>query len=205
MPPKASYTKDEVLEAAVETVRRHGKDSLTARNIAKQLGGSTQLIYSSFPSIKELEDAAAQRALSRAIGYMQKENDPHSRFLSIGLGYLRFAREEPNLFDFLVMEKRKPWFITGSESPLYQLIQKMRQDWYFANIPDKVLKKLFNDMFIYTHGLCTLKTIRKIESNLQEERDYLQDMGGKLIAMTMLEVKQKKSLEEIIQDIFCKK
>ncbi len=201
MPPKISYTEEAILTAALQALREWGTEGLTARNIAEKMEGSTQPIYRVFPSIEALADRAADEVLRIALAYMERESDPESHFLSIGLGYLRFARQEPKLFEFLVMGGRKQWFVTDKGSPLYVLIEKMRKDWYLRDLPDSVLSGLFNDMFIYTHGLCTLKTIRKEETGLEQERKHLHEMGGRLIALTIIRTKYPEQYLQMFREV----
>lgn len=200
MPPKISYTEDAILTAALDTIREFGPEGLTARNIAQKMQGSTQPIYRVFPSIEALAARAAEEILRIALDYMVRESDPESHFLSIGLGYLRFARQEPELFEFLVTGGRKQWFVTDKGSPLYVLIEKMRKDRYLLDLPDSVLAELFNDMFIYTHGLCTLKTIRKEEAGLEQERNQLHEMGGRLIAITIIKSKYPEQYQQLFTE-----
>jgi len=200
MPPKISYTEDAILTAALGAIRESGTEGLTARNIAKKMEGSTQPIYRVFPSIEALAARAAEEILRIALDYMEGESDPESHFLSIGLGYLRFARQEPKLFEFLVTGGRKQWFVTDRGSSLYVLIEKMRKDRYLRDLPDSVLIGLFNDMFIYTHGLCTLKTIRKEETGLEQERKHLHDMGGRLIALTIIKAKYPEQYRQMFTE-----
>lgn len=40
MPPKAKYTRDEIIAIAYELVREQGVEALTAREVAKRLGTS---------------------------------------------------------------------------------------------------------------------------------------------------------------------
>ena len=201
MPPKISYTEEAILTAALQALRESGTEGLTARKIAKKMEGSTQPIYRVFPSIEALADRAAEEVLRIALDYMEREWDPESHFLAIGLGYLRFAREEPELFEFLVTGRRKQWFVTDRGSPLYVLIEKMRQDRYLRDLPDTELIGLFNDMFIYTHGLCTLKTIRKEETGLEQERNYLHEMGGRLISLTIIRTKYPEQYLKMFKEV----
>ena len=45
MPRSTTIAQEVIIEAAFELVRKEGFEVLSARNIAKQIGCSTQLIY----------------------------------------------------------------------------------------------------------------------------------------------------------------
>lgn len=62
MPPKTKVSKEEILSAAVELVRQNGENALNARNIARNLGCSTQPIFSNFIGMDELRAAVKERA-----------------------------------------------------------------------------------------------------------------------------------------------
>ena len=101
MAPKAKVTRDMIVAAAVEVARRDGHESINARTVAQQLSCSTQPVMYHFATIEELKRAAFARADRLHTEYLLQppaETDP---LLSIGLHYIRFAVEEPQLFRFL--------------------------------------------------------------------------------------------------------
>ena len=51
MPPKAKFTKDEMINAALAITRRSGIETVTAREMAAELGVSTRPIFTYFKSI----------------------------------------------------------------------------------------------------------------------------------------------------------
>ena len=57
MPPKFKFDKEEIVQTAVEVVRQHGWNGLSARSIAKELNASTKPIYGYFKSMVVLEEA----------------------------------------------------------------------------------------------------------------------------------------------------
>ncbi|MCR4855130.1 MAG: TetR/AcrR family transcriptional regulator, partial [Erysipelotrichaceae bacterium] len=54
MPKRPVTTRDEMIEGAFRLIRRKGLSALTARNLAEELGCSTQPIMYQFPNLKEL-------------------------------------------------------------------------------------------------------------------------------------------------------
>ena len=181
MPPTISFSKEDILQAAVEVVRQRGPGNITARSVAAQLGSSTQPIYRVFSSIEELVQAVEAWAMVTALGYCQDALDEESAFLSIGLGYLKFSREEPNLFRLLATSGRATWSPTSPDWPLYDLVEKMNRDRYVSSLPEEVMRKLLRDMFIYTHGLATLAAKDSSPKDLARERELLRYVGAQLI------------------------
>jgi len=201
MPPKVSFTREKIIDAAVSLVRREGVGKLNARSVAREIQGSTQPIYRVFTSIDELEEAVIEKVTPLALKYMLEAEDDESAFLSIGLGYLKFAREEPQFFDLLFVRAKKKWNFTSRSPLLGPVVEKMRRDWYLKNLDDRILLGLFRDMFIYTHGLCTLQSIDIDRADPAQERKLLHDVGGQLIAMTVIREKKPAVLEEMYRSL----
>ncbi|MCM1263452.1 MAG: TetR/AcrR family transcriptional regulator [Butyrivibrio sp.] len=102
MPPRAKITKEMVVDAAFEVARADGIDNINARTVAGKLNCSTQPVMYHFATIEELKKAAYAKADDYHTKYLM--NIPKAQetvMLRIGLNYIRFAVEEPNLFRFL--------------------------------------------------------------------------------------------------------
>jgi AcrR family transcriptional regulator len=108
MPPKVKITKEEIINAAVEIVRKEGAQSINARTIAAALNCSTQPVFSNFATMEELRQAVMVHAYNLSQEYMQNEiacgNYPI--YKSSGMAYIRFAKEEKELFKLLFMCER---------------------------------------------------------------------------------------------------
>ncbi|MCI7344609.1 MAG: TetR/AcrR family transcriptional regulator [Fusobacterium necrophorum] len=55
MPRKSVYTREMILEAAVEVFKQKGYDNITVKNIAKQLGCSIAPVYAAYTSMEDLK------------------------------------------------------------------------------------------------------------------------------------------------------
>ena len=97
MPRRPSITRDAMLEAAFQLVRRDGFEALTARSLAAELGCSTQPIMYRFPDLAELKTLVYQKADEYHTAYLFSAES----FLAMGLRYVQFAAEETNLFRLL--------------------------------------------------------------------------------------------------------
>lgn len=200
MPPKPIYTKEHIIAAAVEVVRELGYEKLNARTLAKKLGSSTQPLYSLFSSMEEIKSNLLHTVESMAVRYMVDATDAESPFLSIGLGYLEFSKKEPNLFRLLFMSDRKTWDFTEDSSVFNALKLKMQSDRYLAGLGNEQLVFLLKNMFIYTHGLCTLSAVFRSAESFGESRELLHDMGGHLIAIVMMEMQDPSVLESKLKE-----
>lgn len=108
MPPKVKVTKDEIVNASVDIIRSNGVQALNARTIAAKLDCSTQPIFSNFTSMDELRLAVMQRADALYNSFLQREVDDgkYPAYKARGMAYIRFAKEEKELFKLLFMRNR---------------------------------------------------------------------------------------------------
>ena len=107
MAPKTKITREMILDAAFEIIRKNGDGALNARAIAEFLHCSTQPILYQFKTMGEIRDAvyeAADRFHTETI--MRGAETAEDPFLGIGLAYIRFGRDEKNLFRFLFQSNR---------------------------------------------------------------------------------------------------
>lgn len=102
MPRSPTTTKEAIIDGAFQLIREQGHEALTARNLASYLGCSTQPIMYQFPSMEALKDLTYRKADAAHTEYILAAED----LLGIGLRYIRFAEEEPQLFRFLFQSGR---------------------------------------------------------------------------------------------------
>ena len=73
MPPRVKFSREEIVQAALDVAREKGADAMTTRDIAARLGVSTQPIFTYFRSLGD------------------------------AMRHIRFAREEPELYRLLFL------------------------------------------------------------------------------------------------------
>lgn len=102
MPPKVKVTKDMILDASFQIIRKEGYESLNARRIAGFLECSTQPILYHFNTMDEIRAEVYQIADNYHTDYIMPKGDSDKNpMLELGLNYIRFGHEESNLFRFL--------------------------------------------------------------------------------------------------------
>ena len=102
-----SITKDKILAAALNIVRKGGPDALTARSLSTALGCGANALFSSFGSIQGIRDAVkaeARRLYQLRVSAGFSLNPP---FKGFGMAFLWFAVDEPQLFS-LIMDASTP-------------------------------------------------------------------------------------------------
>ena len=101
MPPKARIKEETIIGAAIEVARQKGFENINARTVSEQLHCSTQPVMYHFSTIDRLKKAAYKRVDHLHSEYMINTLPGQDPILGIGLNYIRFAVEEPQLFRFL--------------------------------------------------------------------------------------------------------
>ena len=97
-----SITKDKILAAALNIVRKGGPNALTARSLSTALGCGANALFSSFGSIQGIRDAVkaeARRLYKERVGAGFSLNPP---FKGFGMAFLWFAMDEPQLFSLII-------------------------------------------------------------------------------------------------------
>ena len=150
MPPIVRFSREAVLNAAYQLIRREGPHALNARAVAKELGGSTQPIFRLFSGMEELKQAVTELALTTWKDCL-RERLLGSAFpyLTIGMSFLLFARDEPELFKLLFMRDR----VSDGSCTDYNV------NWGIPLIEDSVkvdietARKLYERNWLYCYGL----------------------------------------------------
>ena len=171
MPAAKKVSKDEIIDAAVDVLRDGGFSAINARSVAKKLGCSTQPIYFSFKNMEELKAALTERAVRmhtrhvRDLLRIHEGND--SRYSSYGMGFVKFAAEEKQLFRWLYLE--------GVQSGPYQndvltpeIIDVITDEFGYTADTARLFHR---DMIYFTYGLAILANtdhLNLTESELRE-------------------------------------
>ena len=155
MPPKVKVTKDAILDAAVEIVRANGAQAINARTIAAALGCSTQPIFSNFATMEELRLGVVERADRLCQVYIRRETErgEFPAYKASGMAYIRFAKEEQELFRLLYMRDRSTERL-AKESDLNDTMVSMVQQNTGLNAEQAMLFHL--EMWVYVHGIATM-------------------------------------------------
>ena len=109
MPPKAKTSREDIINTCLEIVRSSGTEGINARNIASVLGCSTQPIFSNFKSMEELTEATILAAYQIYLNFINEEvnSEKYPKYKAFGMAYIRFARQEKELFKLLFMRDRR--------------------------------------------------------------------------------------------------
>ena len=155
MAPKVKVTREDIVEASVGIVRMVSIESLNARAIATALNCSTQPIFSNFASMEELHLAVIERAYSIYQGYLQREVDEgiYPTYKATGMAYIRFAKEERELFKLLFMCDRSEQQDFGKWEFDDMTLDIVRNS---TGLDENTMKFFHLEVWAYVHGIATM-------------------------------------------------
>ena len=107
MPPKAKFSKAEIVEAAAIIVRRDGPEALTARALGIELGSSARPIFTVFQNMEEVQQSVMEAVKKVYKEFVQKGLSEKHPFKGVGTQYILFSVKEPKLFQLLFMTEHK--------------------------------------------------------------------------------------------------
>ena len=189
MPPAATVTREQILQAAFELVRREGLVALTARRVAAELGCSTQPVYTTYPSMEALRGDVLERAKQTATRYLTPDPSADLPFLSMGLGSLRFAQDEPELFK--LSAALLPDVEAGKPPPDF-LLAGMRSDPLLARLGQQQLTRIHNLMWFFSQGLATLFLVPGARDPMRTAEEYLRLAGQAVVELELRRSQEPK-------------
>ncbi len=178
MPPKAKFTKEQIAEAGLEIIREHGIENLSARAIGKKLGSSACPIFTVFENMDEVQVAIKKAAISLYSNYIKKGLEEEIAFKGVGMQYIRFAIQEPKLFQLLFMTEQanKPTTAT-----VLSVIDENYSDILLSaercyGICEDEAEKLYRHLWIYSHGIAVLCATNMCTFTPEEIGELLTEM-----------------------------
>lgn len=154
MPAKKQITKEDILEAAFSIVKESGIDALNMREIAMRCNCSTQPIYLSFSGMDELKEEVAKKIAAAFDKFIGDEivKGEYPEYKAIGMGYIRFAKEEKELFKYLLMRNRteeSDWEAGGFDKSTHIIMKNY-------GLYNDEASKLHAEMWVFVHGIATM-------------------------------------------------
>ncbi len=163
MPAKTKVTKEMVIDAAFEVTRAEGAENVNARTVSQKLGCSTQPVMYHFATIKDMKRAVYAKLDWFHTEYLMNVNPQEDVMLGIGLNYISFAVEEPNLFRFLfqsgfAVENNLLEMIDSEE--LTPVISAMQEA---MNLNMEQTKDVFITLALLVHGYASILVNNALE------------------------------------------
>ena len=156
MPPRTRITKDMIVDAAVEVARQSGYENINARTVSEQLHCSTQPVMYHFSTIDDMKRSTYARVDHMHSEYLMTIPPDQDPVLGIGLNYIRFAVEQPQLFRFLFQsgyarENSLSEMIDSEE--LVPILDAMQEG---SGLSSEKTRQVFLTVALFAHGYASL-------------------------------------------------
>lgn len=168
MPAKKQVTREAILEAALNIVKKNGIEAINARSIAKELKCSTQPIYLSFKGMGELSEAIKLKIDSVYDSFVEKHIDIDNYLVSKAKAHILFALKEKKLYMAMFLSNTLNGIsikdIANAEwnqEAVISVNKELKIDMIHA-------KKIFINMWIFSSGLAIQLATNNMKVN---ERD----------------------------------
>lgn len=143
-----------MVEAALRVVRAKGIDGLTAKTLADELGTSTQPVFTAFGSMDAVRREVYAAAVRVYDGYTNAGLKEKIPFFGVGMQYVRFAREEPELYRLLFLTRTQEYSAMKSMEHLRELVRPTLMNIYHITAEEADI--YFRDLWFVVHSLSTL-------------------------------------------------
>ena len=178
MPPKPKITKDLILNAALDITRETGFETVNARSIAGKLQCSTRPIFTCYKNMDEMKTEFLDYAFEYYNRYVEnyKKSENTKACLLFPLSYIKFAKEETNLFRLLFINDMDLDMTEAND--FYRELGNAEKAEAFSQMigaePERG-KEIFLDLFLYSHGIAVLTATGKLSFDSRNLEKMLQN------------------------------
>lgn len=183
MPPRAKFSRDEIVETALAIVREDGIQALTARSLGDRLGSSARPVFTAFQNMEDVQNAVRKAAKTLYKEYIERGLQETPAFRGVGRQYIFFAMEEPKLFQLLFMAEQERIPELGEVLMLidesYDRILASVEISY--GLTGAAAERLYQHMWIYSHGIASLCASKMCHFSGEEISGMMAEVSSSLI------------------------
>lgn len=184
MPPKVKYTREQILEVALQMARENGIESVVARELGNRLGTSSSPVFTAFKNMEELQAEVRKLALKEFEACVKDALNYTPATKYVGMRMIEFAAREPYLFRLIYMcehDKSQTYAMLIEElgDTVGVCIEVMEREYGLSR---QEASTLFNQVWLHTFGLCVLVAGRVCSLTKEEISEMLSmDFQGNLM------------------------
>lgn len=200
LPARRKIQKKDIIQESVSIVAKEGINALNARKIAKKLGCSTQPLFYIYENMDDLKKDVMNEIVKIFDIEVLKSETGQLEYKDIGINYIRFAKEEPELFKIMFNRKINEGAfdfidLTGSAKTILETISKQ------TGMSNEDAKQFHLRMWLYVNGIASLAANQTVEFNDEEIAELLKDQ---YVSMLLYEVKKGNVKEKILAQLIKK-
>ena len=172
MPTKIRISKDMIINAAFEIVRKEGMEKLSNRELANKLKCSIRPIYYQFQNVEEMQKELYLKIEQYFYRFLLDNTiEGIPQYKQVGINYIKFAQKEKKLFQTLFMSDTEltPDAFVSKAGDDYEEIEKLIK--LSTNLKKEDIKDFHTKMWIFCHGIATLVangTVKLTDKQIQE-------------------------------------
>lgn len=194
MPARRKIQKEDIIQESVSIVAQEGINALNARKIAKKLGCSTQPLFYIYENMDDLKKDVINEIVKIFDIEVLKSETGQLEYKDIGINYIRFAKEEPELFKIMFNRQINEGAfdfidLTGSAKTILETISKQ------TGMSNEDAKQFHLRMWLYVNGIASLVANQTVEFNDEEIAELLKDQ---YISMLLYEVKKGNVKQDVL-------
>ena len=185
MARRVIYTEERIIDTAIALVRQGGLQAVTARSLGAALGSSPKPIFTAFGSMEEITAAAIRRAKQIFADYIIEAFDGDISFQRIGLRWIHFVMEEPELYRLLFMNVNAASpvlalddIVSNFDALLEHVLDVIQRDFDLSRAN---ARKLYNQMIIHAHGIACLLVAGETRFTENEVKKILSEAAMGLV------------------------
>lgn len=162
MPRKFMFTRDEIIAVALKLVKNGGISALTARALGAELGSSSRPVFGLFKNMEEVQQEVIKAANDLYQSYLNEDMQRgiYPPYKASGMAYIRFAKEQKELFKLLFMRDRSQESREENREEIKPLLKLIRQN---LGLNEKDAYLFHIEMWIYVHGIATMLATSYLE------------------------------------------
>lgn len=178
MPPKAKFTREDIINAALTITMREGFEGLTARALGAELGSSARPVFTVFKNMEEVQAEVEKAARSVYTRLVEEGLKEEIAFKGVGKAYIRFAAEYPKLFQLLFMREQNSSPHLNSVLGLIdenfdRILESIEKGYGFCK---ETSKEIYLHLWIYSHGIAVLIATKVCSFSAEEISGMLTDV-----------------------------
>lgn len=151
MPRKSHFTKEQIIEVAIDIVRKSGHEVLSARTICGALGCSVAPLFTVYHSMEEILDDTRKAAEQMFSDYVDDVLEYKPSFKEFGMRVVRFSKEEPNIFYYMFLDKNSNSYIADTKA-----LECLKLTESEFGLSAEEAMKIYRHMWPFTCGLAML-------------------------------------------------
>lgn len=174
MPPKAKFSREQIIQAAFEVTRENGISAVTAREVGKQLGTSSTPVFVAFENMDDLKNEVFNEVNKHYSTFIEEGLNYTPMFKAFGYRMIEYAKDYPNLFKVLFMnseESKLNYSDMILNFPCSDVCIKAIKDQ--TNLDDERVKLLFKEVLLTGLGICYLVSSNTCEFTDEQLDEYL--------------------------------